>query len=206
MSLLKVTFVALISTYTTDNDLKSTLWNEIEVHYSSPKRHYHTLKHLENLLQELLGVQDELHHWDTILFTLFYHDLIYDVLKSNNEEKSAEIAVLRMNQLAVSTDSIDHCRSQILATKSHQLANDQDTNYFTDADLAVLGQSWEVYAEYAKNVRKEYSIYPDLLYNPGRKKVLNHFLAMDSIYKTNTFKKKYENSAKENLKKELLGL
>jgi len=44
-------------------------------------------------------------------------------------------------------------------------------------------------------------VYPDLVYNPGRKKVLNHFLAMDSIFKTDYFYNKFDRQAKENLRK-----
>ena len=89
-----------------------------------------------------------------------------------------------MHQVSAPQETIVLCKEQILATKSHVKSTDSDTNFFTDADLSVLGQSWEVYSIYYKNVRKEYSIYPDLLYNPGRKKVLQHFLSMARIFKT----------------------
>lgn len=52
-------------------------------------------------------------------------------------------------------------------------------------------------------VRKEYSIYPDLLYKPGRKKVLQHFLQMERIFKTQVFYDKYETQSRRNLEKEL---
>jgi predicted metal-dependent HD superfamily phosphohydrolase len=60
-----------------------------------------------------------------------------------------------------------------------------------------------LYSDYYKNVRKEYSIYPNLLYNPGRKKVLKHFLAMGKIFKTDYFYQKFEKNARLNLQKEL---
>ena len=56
---------------------------------------------------------------------------------------------------------------------------------------------------YLKNVRKEYSLYPNLVYNPGRKKVLQHFVEMEKIFKTEYFFEKFEAQAKENLKQEL---
>ena len=97
-----------------------------------------------------------------------------------------------MKQISVSNDKVELCKNQILATKSHIKSTDRDTNYLTDADLSVLGQNWQTYSLYYKNVRKEYSIYPDFVYNPGRKKVLNHFLSMDKIFKTDFFYKKFE--------------
>ena len=204
--MLKETFIELLTNYTDNESLKNELWTEIDKNYSSKKRHYHTLEHLNNLLYQLTAVKSEIKNWETILFTLFYHDIIYNSLKSNNEEKSAELAEKRMKQIPVSKDKIELCKKQILATKSHIKSTDSDTNYFTDADLSVLGQNWETYLLYCKNVRKEYSIYPTLVYNPGRKKVLNHFLSMDRIFKTDFFYNKFELQAKQNLQQEIESL
>lgn len=189
--------------YTDDSNLTNELWAEIEENYSSKKRHYHTLQHLDYLLAQLTEIKGEIHNWEAVLFTLYYHDIIYKAQKSNNEEKSADLAVKRMKQISVPNEVIESCKKQILATKSHTKSTDSDTNYFTDADLSILGSDWDTYSLYYKNVRKEYSMYPDLLYNPGRKKVLNHFLSMDRIFKTDYFFNKLENRAKENLQKEI---
>lgn len=204
--MLKETFIELLTKYTDNDSLKKELWTEIEKNYSSKKRHYHTLEHLANLLSQLTDVKSEIQNWEIILFTLFYHDIIYNSIKSDNEEKSAEFAENRMKQISVSNDRIELCKEQILATKSHIKSIDSDTNYFTDADLSVLGQNWETYLLYCKNVRKEYSIYPTLVYNPGRKKVLNHFLSMDRIFKTDFFYNKFEIQAKQNLQQEIESL
>lgn len=201
--MLKETFKQLLTNYTDNNRLINELWIEIEKHYSSKKRHYHTLQHLDNLLTQLTEIKGEIQNWDTILFTLYYHDIIYNILKSDNEEKSADLAEKRLTQISVSNDKVELCKKHILATKSHLKATDNDTNYFTDADLSVLGQDWETYSSYYKNIRKEYSIYPDFVYNLGRKKVLNHFLSMDRIFKTDLFFGKFEKQAKENLTNEL---
>lgn len=158
------------------------------------------------MFAQLTEVKDEIQNWETILFTLYYHDIIYNSLKSDNEEKSAKLAVKRLKQISVSNDTIEICKQQILATKSHLKSTDSDTNYFTDSDLSVLGQDWETYSAYFKKVRKEYTVYPDFVYNAGRKKVLNHFLTMDRIFKTKFFYIKFEKQAKENVQKELHGL
>ncbi len=161
------------------------------------------MQHLESLLQQLSAVKSDISHWDTLLFTLFYHDIVYNSLKSDNEEKSAEFAERSMRQILVPREIMENCTAQILATKLHLDSPDQDTNYFTDADLSILGQDWRSYSAYYQNVRKEYAIYPDLIYKPGRKKVLKHFLGMERIFKTEYFYAKFEQQAKQNLKKEL---
>ncbi len=201
--MLKETFIELLENYTDDERLTEKLWTEIEKNYSGKKRHYHTLQHLDNLLIQLTEVKGEIQNWKAVLFSLYYHDIIYNPLKSDNEEKSAELAEKRMKQISVPDDMLELCKNQILATKAHSNSTDSDTNYFTDADLSVLGQSWEAYSVYYKNVRKEYSIYPDFVYNPGRKKVLNYFLTMDRIFKTDFFYGKFEIQVKQNLQKEI---
>lgn len=203
MSVLKETFLELLKNYTGNERQTNELWIEIEKNYSSKKRHYHTLQHLDNLLAQLTLVKAEIKNWEAILFTLYYHDIVYNSLKSDNEEKSAQLAENRMKEVPVVYDTIAVCKKQILATKSHIKSSDSDTNYFTDADLSILGHTWENYSQYYKNVRKEYSIYPDLVYNLGRKKVLNHFLSMDRIFKTDFFYNRFEAQAKQNLQNEI---
>jgi predicted metal-dependent HD superfamily phosphohydrolase len=206
IKMLKETFTTLIGNYTNDTRLTDRAWNEIEADYSQRNRHYHTLEHLHKVLNELLGVKEQIEEWDTVLFTLFYHDIIYNTLKNNNEENSASLAERRLRSLSVPAKTIDRCKEQILATKKHSLSENGDTNYFTDADLAILGQDWTIYSVYAKNVRREYFIYPDLVYNPGRKRVLLSFLSMERIFKTDHFYIKYERIAKQNLEKEMVQL
>lgn len=196
-------FKDLCSRYINNADIINGFWLEIEQHYSQENRFYHTLSHLENLYIELLEIKDEIENWDVILFSVFYHDIVYDVLKTDNEERSAEFAAQRMKALSVSEKFIQQCESQILATQKHEISIDSDTNYFLDADLSVLGQSLEIFLIYAQNIRKEYSIYPDEIYNQGRKKMLNHFLEMPRIYKTDYFYQKFEEKAKSNLNYEL---
>ncbi|SFO24362.1 Predicted metal-dependent phosphohydrolase, HD superfamily [Paenimyroides ummariense] len=201
--MLKKTFIKLLENYTYDQNLINELWFEIKQNYSDTNRHYHTLQHLENLLQQLTTIQNHIQNWNTVLFTLYYHDLVYHSTQADNEEKSAELAEKRMKQALVPKELIEHCKNQILATKSHNKSTDNDTNYFTDADLSILGQPWEAYSQYYKNVRKEYSVYTDVVYNAGRKKVLQHFLLMDRIFKTDYFYDRFENNARQNIQNEI---
>lgn len=134
---------------------------------------------------------------------MFYHDVIYKSSRTDNEEQSTILAEKRMKQLSISEDIIETCKKHILATKCHLEQLSSDTNYFTDADLSILGSDRDTYSIYFNQVRKEYSIYPDFMYNAGRKKVINHFLNMDRIFKTDYFFNKLEAQAKNNLKQEL---
>lgn len=199
------TFAELCSRYTGDEQLVAQLWAELVARYSEKHRHYHTLQHLENLLRELQGVKHFIADWDAVVFCLYYHDVVYNSSKSDNEEMSAQLALERMRSMGVPTDRIDRCWSTILATKAHAIDTNSDINYFTDADLSILGAEPTIYAQYAAQVRKEYSIYPDVMYNMGRKKVLQHFLRMQRIFKTAYFYELYEQPARQNLQRELDG-
>ncbi|MBL7871260.1 MAG: hypothetical protein JNM78_06600 [Cyclobacteriaceae bacterium] len=178
------------------------LWREVEQAYSANSRHYHTLAHLENLLAQLNPLKAQFKNWDTIVFAMVYHDVVYNVLKNKNEAKSADFAVKRLRAISFPAEHIEQCKKLILATQKHE-TGDVEVNLFTDADLSVLGATLEAYKQYAVQVRKEYKLYPDLVYNSGRKKVLQHFLAMPRIYKTDFFYEKYEAAARRNLEWEL---
>ena len=155
------------------------------------------------MYNQLLQVKDLIEDFDVVLFSLFYHDVIYNSSKKDNEERSADLARERMQTLGFSEERILKCVAQILETKGHSISEDKDTNFFTDADLSILGLDWNLYSEYAQNVRKEYNSYPTIIYKMGRRKVLKHFLGMERIFKTDYFFEKFEDLARENLRKEL---
>jgi predicted metal-dependent HD superfamily phosphohydrolase len=191
------------SMYNNDTTLTQKLWTELVERYAERQRHYHTLLHLENLYIELSAIKDLFLDWDSIVFALFYHDVVYKATANDNEEKSAILAMNRLRQLGVVENKIKKCEQAILATKAHSTSHDGDINFFTDADLSILGKPWAVYEAYFKNVRKEYSIYPGLIYNPGRRKVLRYFQQMERIFKTEHFHGLYEEQARENLAREI---
>ena len=196
-------FVRLCSHYCKNEELVQQAWSEIVAHYAESGRHYHNMNHLTALSAELEEVKSHISHWDDVMFALYYHDIVYNVLRTDNEERSAALAVQKMQQMDVPEGLIGRVQELILATKSHTYSSNTDVNYFTDADLSILGKDRETYRAYAQQVRREYGIYPALLYKPGRKKVLAHFLQMKRIYKTDWFFQKYENSARTNMQAEL---
>lgn len=197
---LKSIFSNLISKFSNNEKLKLNYWQEIQKSYSQKSRKYHNLAHLENMILELENVKDEISDFDALLFSVFYHDIVYKATSKDNEEKSAEIAKKRLERINISNERINKIYNQILATISHKKSEDSDANFLLDADLAILGKDYE---NYIHQIRTEYSIYPDFLYNPGRKKVLTHFLEFDEIFKTDYFKGIYEKIARENIKREI---
>ncbi|WP_415582481.1 hypothetical protein [Flavobacterium longum] len=206
MDKLRHTFYELVQRFTDTVSVADRLWDEIAKHYSARQRHYHNLSHLEAMRGELVSVTEELSYAEAVWFALYYHDLVYNVGASDNEEKSATLAQQRLATLGADHTFTDRVARHIIATKKHEWSPDQDTNFLVDADLSILGVSPERYRAYTQQIRKEYAVYPDFLYHPGRRKVLRHFLDLPTIYKTEIFRNRYEAQARKNLAWELTQL
>lgn len=190
--MLQKRFNHLCKNFTDDTLFIKHLWLEIKEAYSSPARHYHTLAHLKQIYTVLptLNVVTE--------FAIFYHDIVYDVLRQDNEEQSALVCKNQLTRLAVPSSIIKESIQLIRETKAHD-AGSRRNALFLDADLAILGSSKEAYEKYTQQVRREYAIYNDATYFKGRKKVLKMFLDKDRIYKSKHFHNKYEKQARVNI-------
>src|SRR5829696_7822085 len=94
--MLQQEFKALVQRYSNNQELANQLWGEIEAAYTYSDRSFHNLSHLEQLLTTLLPLQPQVEDWDSLLFAVFYHDVVYDVVEyvteNNNEDKSAALA------------------------------------------------------------------------------------------------------------------
>lgn len=199
----ELSFKSQLSALTKDKNIIENLWEEIRNQYSGSGRHYHNLTHLDHIHEELIAVKKNISEWQTLTFSIAYHDFIYNPLKSDNEERSAEFAYKKLTSLNSSDTQRNKCFAQIMATKGHAVSKDADTNFFMDADLAILGASREGYQHYMAAIRKEYKMFPGFVYKRGRRKVLQYFLQMKDIFKTEYFHEKYETQARANLEFEL---
>ncbi|ACU59510.1 HD domain-containing protein [Chitinophaga pinensis] len=197
----------LLEPYTKSQALIDQGFELITRHYSATDRHYHNLHHLYALLQLQLEHSDLIADNENFLLAIFFHDLIYDVKQPDNEEQSAMAAAEYLFQTSYPAADIEGVMNFIRATKTHVNTDAHpDLDYFLDFDLSILGTPADVYAGYAKQIREEYSIYTDEVYNAGRKKVLQHFLDQPSIFKTDDFRAQRETVARQNLLTELQSL
>lgn len=195
-------FHTLVSDFSKDEQQVAACWQELETAYNLPGRHYHTLQHIEQMLFLLDEGKEACADLEALQLAIFYHDIVYNARRKDNEARSAVIARKRLAVLGFR--DVDKVVALILATKKHERSDDKDTNYLLDIDLNILGAVWPRYREYAQQVREEYIIYPDELYKPGRVQVLRHFLSSARIFKTDYFYHKLEARARENLQKEII--
>lgn len=179
-------------------------WQEIRDHYEGEGRHYHNLRHIEELLSWMVLYEDRIEDKEVFQLSIWYHDIIYVAGRKDNERESAELARLRLPDFKLSTDRMEQCYLQILATQSHQhTSKDPDLPYLLDFDLAILAKPWEDYQVYAQQIRKEFQAFPDHLYQAGRKKALQSFLARPFIYQTPAFRDQLEHQARQNIQAEI---
>jgi predicted metal-dependent HD superfamily phosphohydrolase len=202
---LKKEWVDIASKYRNDETLIETLWDEIYSRYSSKKRHYHNLEHINNMLSLAKEHDNDSMDYDKLRLAIWYHDIVYKPKRSDNEVKSGDIALDRCRELGFGVKSCEGIRKAIIASKSHttNTIHENFRHVFLDLDLAILATSWKEYLSYTKKIRKEYSMFPDFLYKKGRKKVLQHFLERPQIYHTQKYRDLWEAKARENIQKEL---
>lgn len=204
--MLKAQWISLASNYIKDETLTISLYQEIELHYSEKHRFYHTLNHIKSMLDAVDLFKNNLQDYHVVLFAVWFHDIIYLPLKTNNEEKSALVARKFLSRIGFENERTTKVEQLILKTKNHLLYSDNedfDTCVFLDSDLLILGSDKSLYNMYMEQIRREYRLVPDFIYNAKRKQFLQKLLDSESIYRTKEFRDSLEKKARENLKFEI---
>lgn len=189
-----------------DNELCKKEYTAVRDAYSQNTRHYHNLSHIEAMLKKALELGHDPVHDPDLFWSIWLHDIIYNPLYKNNEEKSAKYATKLLRKLNAAEELIDKIGVYIIASANHsQRDSNEKLNLFLDLDLLILGQTSEVYMEYCNAIRMEYALIPTIIYNRGRKKVLESLLESEKIFHTKNFEV-YEKQARKNIETELQSL
>lgn len=175
--------------------------------YSERHRFYHNLGHIKSLVALFQEFENELEDKKAIFFSIWFHDAIYEPREKDNEKRSAKLACEELRKFPLTEDRISKIEKIILATEKHSAENmDADGKLFLDFDLAILGAEDDVYDEYKKAIRSEYSFVPEIFYRSERKRILQNFLQRDFIYFTETMRGKFEEKARRNIEREIIEL
>jgi predicted metal-dependent HD superfamily phosphohydrolase len=171
--------------------------------YTAPDRHYHDLTHIEDCLAALAAVDNlSASERDILTEAIWWHDVVYDATRSDNEELSAELA-----EQYLRPDLRSEVGRLIRLTKSHQVEpGDRLGAILISIDLSILGAEPARYDAYAAAIRKEFAHVPDRDYRAGRSQVLSQFAARPVIYPDATFAAIHDRRARENLARELASL
>lgn len=176
--------------------------------YGEPWRHYHVWAHVEALFEDLSRVEEHLHDRQSVAVAVLYHDAIYDPRSSRNERYSAELLAAECRDI-LPAERLAAAVAMVLATESHAVPDGlaapqaEDTAFFLDADLAILGAAPEAFDAYEAAIRREYAHIPEADFRRGRAAVLQRFLSRPAIYFSAAFRDACEIRARDNLQRSL---
>ncbi|MGX5654935.1 HD domain-containing protein [Geodermatophilus nigrescens] len=177
-------------------------WAAVVAAWSEPHRRYHDLRHLAAVLGLVGELGAAAADPAAVALAAWYHDVVHDPRRSDNEQASADRARAGLAGL-VPEARLAEVERLVLLTAGHA-AEPGDTNgaVLCDADLAVLAGPPEAYAAYASAVREEYGHLPDDVFTAGRTAVLESLLELPALYRLPATRE-WEPRARANLAAEL---
>ena len=181
--------------------------------YNYPPRSYHTLAHIAwclDLLREFFPEEKKRPAWyDRVELALWFHDIVYDAHRKDNEDRSARILIGCGAMLGLDPTLTDSAAFDVRAT-THSWPIDHTwpipTQWVLDLDLASLGFAPEVFDKNSDQIREEFSFVPDDKFYAGRKIALQGFYERPRIYLTNECFARFEAQARANLKRAIEAL
>lgn len=144
------------------------MWNESH-------RHYHNLNHLNDLITQINENKSKYSQkeYEKLLITSLFHDCVYDPMRSDNEEKSADF--LMECAIDKSNSDVLEIKQMILDTKTHQ-ANTLLSESFNYYDMSVVERDFDQLLEWETGIHEEYKGYGNEAYKNGRLKFLESLL------------------------------
>jgi predicted metal-dependent HD superfamily phosphohydrolase len=188
--------------------LPAELMQDAEVAWSTPGRAYHTWEHALEMMDHYDAVAREIgwRHPREVALAVVYHDAVYVPGSHDNEAESAKLAHSAIARWTPGADA-ERVEQLILLTAQHGKLSpagvDDEAALFLDCDMAILAAGAERFAEYERQIAREYSVIPPELYAAGRRKFLETVLALPRIYLSDYFHARLDARARENLRRAL---
>jgi predicted metal-dependent HD superfamily phosphohydrolase len=204
---LSVRWRELSAPYAAGDEVASRWLARLSDFYAGPGRFYHNLRHVAEVLRLLEASREHARAFAEVCFAAWFHDAVYDTLRGDNEELSAELAAEALAELRAPAETAGAVRSLILATKRHEAGSaSPDAPLFLDADLSILGAPAELYLQYSAAIRREYAWVPEETYRRERKRILQGFLRRERLYFTDPMRERFETRARRNVGDEIESL
>ena len=145
-----------------------SMWNESH-------RSYHTLNHLNDVIDQINESKSKYSEkeYDKLMLTALFHDCVYDPMKSDNEEKSADFFMECCSDK--SNGDVLEVRQMILDTKTHQATTNLSES-FNHYDMSIVERDFDQLLEWENGISFEYSGYGKDDYKEGRLKFLESIL------------------------------
>jgi predicted metal-dependent HD superfamily phosphohydrolase len=174
----------------------------LERAYGDPRRGYHDLLHLAEVLARVDELLPDGTEREAVLLAAWFHDAVYDG-GPDDEERSALLAL----DVLGDTELGREVARLVRVTADHRPADDDLAGQvLCDADLAVLAADDARYAAYTDGVRREYAHVPDADFTAGRAAVLRDLLAKPTLFHTAPARERWERRARDNVAAEITRL
>jgi predicted metal-dependent HD superfamily phosphohydrolase len=178
------------------------LGTELLRRWTEPQRHYHDAEHLAEVLDALDVLAGSPAR--ELRLAAWFHDAVYDPVRDDNEERSAELARRTLAATGIAAADVAEVVRLVRLTATHDPdPGDSSGVLLCDADLAILGAPPDRYQRYAADVRREYAHVPEATFRAARGVILRGFLDRAEIYRTPTGRDRWESAARRNLATEL---
>jgi predicted metal-dependent HD superfamily phosphohydrolase len=144
-----------------------SMWNESH-------RAYHNQNHLLDLIEQINENKSKFESqkdYEKMVLCALFHDCVYDPMRSDNEEKSAEFF---MNCCQEKNQDILDIKQMILDTKTHE-ATTPLSEKFNELDMNIVERDFNQLLEWERGIREEYKAYGDM-YKMGRLQFLENLL------------------------------
>lgn len=179
--------------------------------WAGPGRHFHTLKHLADVLARVDELAEETHEPEVVRLAAWYHGAIFDAANTaayanrggEDEVASAELARSELSSLGIPQARADRAHDLVIALKRHASAPaDFDCAVLCDADLAMLAAEPQRYKTYLRDIRSEYAHLPVEDYVRARIRILSRLLQRPALF-ASPLGAAWEEPARQNVAAEL---
>jgi len=172
--------------------------------YTDSARHYHDLRHLDQVLRSIDSLAAEADDVEAVRLAAWFHDAVYDVRATDNEERSAQLAETSLTDSGLTAGRIAEVARLVRLTATHAAELD-DANgvVLCDADLSILASGPDAYASYTRAVRVEYAHVAEDDFRRGRAAILQQLLDLPRLFGTKRGRRDWEAIARANLSREL---
>jgi predicted metal-dependent HD superfamily phosphohydrolase len=143
------------------------MWNESH-------RAYHNQNHLLDLINQINENKSKFEShkdYEKMVLCALFHDCVYDPMRNDNEEKSAEFFV---NCCQEKNQDILDIKQMILDTKTHESTTPLSEE-FNQLDMNIVERDFDQLLEWENGIREEYKPYGEM-YKTGRLKFLESLL------------------------------
>lgn len=168
--------------------------------YEEPHRAYHTLSHIAHCLALHDELAPRLADPRASALAIWFHDAIYVPGSKENEQRSVTYLRRCARMMGIDPAIARVASEHVCATSSHSLTAHPDTAFVIDIDLSQLGFPPHRFQADERAIRMEYAAFPDAVFWPARRAVLEEFQRREPLYTTQPIRDRYESRAKENLR------